>query len=255
MLARLRALDPPQALSQILFYRAAYWIVLSAFVLFYRARFFGVGHIPRTGGLLIIANHQSHLDPPLLGVAIRHRNMAAIAREGLFKNWLMGPLLRALGCIAIKEDEGDAGAIRTAIAQLKAGRVVVIFPEGSRSPDGALKHFKRGVWVLLARSGVPVLPAAVEGCFDAFPRGTAFPKLFGQRVAVSFGEPIPFATLKALGADAALADLAHKVESLRLDLRAKIRTATSNRLPALGPGDHVYPAAAEETSRDADQRG
>lgn len=245
VLERLRSMDPGQRIGQILFYRVCYWIVLGAFVLLYRARFFGTTRVPRHGGLLIIANHQSHLDPPLLGVAIRERNMAAIAREGLFAHWPMGPLLRGLGCIAIKEDEGDAGAIRTAIAQLKAGRVVVIFPEGSRSPDGALKHFKRGVWVLLARSGVPVLPAAVEGCFDAFPRGTSFPKLVGQRVAVSFGEPIAFANLKAMGADAALNDLAHRVEALRLDLRIKLRRASANRVPAPGAGDLVYPAGAE----------
>lgn len=255
MLSRLRALDPPQPLTQIVFYRVCYWIVLGAFVLFYRARFFGVDRVPRAGGLLIVANHQSHLDPPLLGVAIRHRNMAAIAREGLFKHWPMGPLLRGLGCIAIKEDEGDAGAIRTAIAQLKAGRVVVIFPEGSRSPDGALKHFKRGMWVLLARSGVPVLPAAVEGCFDAFPRNSRFPRLMGQRVAVSFGEPVPFAELKALGADAALARLANSVELLRLDLRCKLRKASGGRVPASGAGDLVYPAGAENQTVATEPRG
>lgn len=246
MLEGLKRLDPGQAVGQILFYRLCYWIVLGLFVLLYRARFFNTRSVPRSGGLLIIANHQSHLDPPLLGVAIRDRNMAAIAREGLFKHWPMGLLLRGLGCIAIKEDEGDAGAIRSAIAQLKAGRVVVIFPEGSRSPDGALKHFKRGVWVLLARSGVPILPAAVEGCYDAFPRGAAFPKLFGQRVAVAFGEPIRFAELKALGADGALQMLANRVESLRLNLRAKIRRATHERLPAHGAGDSHYPAGAED---------
>jgi 1-acyl-sn-glycerol-3-phosphate acyltransferase len=237
MLAHLRALDPPQPLRQVLFYRLCYWVVLSAFVLVYRARFWGVERVPRAGGVLVIANHQSHLDPPLLGVALRHRNMAAIARVGLFRNPLMGALLRGLGCIAIREDEGDAGALRTAIEQLKRGRVVVIFPEGSRSPDGALKDFKRGTWLLLARSGAPVVPAAVEGCFDAWPRQRRLPLLLGQRVAVAFGEPVPFETLKAMGGDAGLAHLAAQVEALRLDLRDKLRRATHGRLPAPGPGD------------------
>lgn len=238
-------LDPTEPLSKVIFYRVCWWIVLGAFVLVYRARFFNSRAVPQTGGLLVIANHQSHLDPPLVGVGIKNRNMAAIAREGLFKHWPLGWLLRSLGCIAIKESEGDAGAIRTAIAQLKAGRVVVIFPEGSRSPDGALKHFKRGVWVLLARSGADVLPAAVEGCYDAFPRHSRFPKLFGQRLGVSFGEVIPFAELKAMGADAGLNTLAHRVESLRMDLRAKLRKASGDRLPARGAGDCVYPACAD----------
>ncbi len=223
MLARLRALDPPQSLWQILFYRVGYWILLSFFVLFYRARFFGTLNIPDSGGLLIIANHQSHLDPPLVGVGIRRRNMAAIAREGLFKTFPFGLMLRGVGCIPIKEASGDAGAMRTAIEQLKRGRVVVIFPEGSRSNDGSLGEFKRGVWLLMMRSGVPVLPAAVEGCFAAWPRTRTLPRLFGQRVAVNYGVPIPFADLKALGSEKGLATLAASVESLRLDLRATLR--------------------------------
>lgn len=240
MLDRLHALDRPQPLRQILFYRLCYWVVLAFFVLVYRARFWGVPRVPRDGGVLVVANHQSHLDPPLLGVALRHRNMAAIARRGLFKNPLMGALLRGLGCIAIREDEGDAGALRTAIEQLKRGRVVVIFPEGSRSPDGAPRPFKRGTWLLLARSGVPVVPAAVEGCFDAWPRHRGFPVLFGQRVAVAFGEPIAFPDLKALGTEAGLALLAGRVETLRHELRSNLRRATRGRLPAPGPGDSVW---------------
>lgn len=224
MLDALRALDPPQPLRKVLFYRLFYWILLGLFTLIYRARFYNSSAVPPTGGLLVIANHQSHLDPPLVGVAIRKRNMAAIAREGLFKVWPLGAWLRAVGCIAIKDDEADAGAVRAAIAQLKLGRLVVIFPEGTRSPDGTIKEFKRGTWLLLARSGVPVLPAAVEGCFDAFPRGTAFPKLFNRRMAVAFGTPIPFDELKPLGPDAALDLLKSRVENLRADLAKKLET-------------------------------
>src|SRR6185369_13638676 len=131
----------------------------------------------------------------------------------------LGMFLRGVGCIPIKEDAGDAGAMRMAIEQLKRGRVVVIFPEGSRSPDGALHEVKRGVWLLMMRSGVPVLPAAVEGCFDAWPRSRALPHFFGHRIAVGFGQPVPFADLKAMGSEKGLARLAAEVETLRLDLR------------------------------------
>jgi len=226
-------------MRQILFYRFGYWLFMAFFTFFYRARFFGEPNIPESdqGGLLIISNHQSHLDPPLVGIGIRRRNMAAIAREGLFKHFPLGFLLRGVGCIPIKDDAGDAGAMRTAIEQLKLGRVVVIFPEGSRSADGALEPFKRGVWLLMMRSGVPVLPAAVEGCFDAWPRQNTWPHVFGYRVAVSYGKPIPFAELKALGSEAGLQRLAEEVETLRMDLRAKLRTATRGRLPRPGPGD------------------
>jgi len=237
MLARLRALDPGRPIHQILFYRVCRLIVLAIFKVFYRVRFHSRENVPRTGGLLVIANHQSHLDPPLVGLALNNRNMAAIARAGLFRVPVLGLLLRLWGCIAIKEEEGDAGAMRKAIEQLKAGRVVVIFPEGTRSPDGALQAFKRGVWVLMMRSGVPVIPAAVEGCFDAWPRDRKYPRVFGQRIAFAFGRAIPFADLKAMGSEAGLDRLATEVETLRMDLRRRMREATKGRLPRPGAGD------------------
>lgn len=242
LLDSLRRIDHGRPVSQILFYRLWYWVLLLLFTLIYRARFSNTAAVPDSGGLLVIANHQSHLDPPLVGLAIRRRNMAAIARAGLFRVPVLGWWLRAVGCISIKEDAGDAGAMRAAIEQLKAGRLVVIFPEGSRSPDGSLQEFKRGVWVMMMRSGVPVLPAAVEGCFDAMPRTRTLPRIFGQRVAVAFGTPIPHAELKALGADAGLARLAAEVDALRLGLRRSLRTATRGRVPRPGPGDRPWTA-------------
>lgn len=247
MLSSVRRLDPTQPLRRVLFYRVCYWIVMGLFTLVYRARVFHSSRIPASGGLLIVCNHQSHLDPPLVGVGIRQRNMAAIAREGLFRAPVFGWLLRSLGVIAIKESEGDAGAMKRSIEQLKAGRVVVIFPEGSRSPTGELMPFKRGTWLLLARSGVNVLPAAVEGCFDAWPRSSPLPRLLGQRVAVAFGHPIPFADLKALGADAALDRLSTEVGALQQALRQRLPRATSR--PAQPPRP-ASSARSEKPQRD-----
>lgn len=250
MLGSLAALDEGRPLRQVLFYRLCYWVLFILFILVYRARFFGVDRVPRSGGLLVVCNHQSHLDPPLVGLSLRRRNMAAVARESLFRHWPLGWLLRSWGCIPINDEEGDAGAIRASIAQLKAGRVVVIYPEGSRSPDGGMFEFKRGAWLLMSRSGVDVIPAAVEGCYDAWPRRRAVPTLIGGRVAVQFGEVIPFAELKAMGVDRALDHLAREVDVLRHDLRERLRTATCGRVPAPGPGDDAYsPRPMPETPR------
>jgi 1-acyl-sn-glycerol-3-phosphate acyltransferase len=215
-------LDPGRPISQIIFYRFWYWMLLSFLTAFYRARFFNTLNVPDAGGLLVISNHQSLLDPPLVGVALRRRNMAAIAKAPLFNIPILGWWLRNVGCISVKEDAGDAGAMRAGIEQLKRGRLIVIFPEGSRTPDGTIKPFKRGVWLLMMRSGVPVLPAAVEGCYEAWPRQKKFPNLFGHRVGVNFGTPIPFQELKALGSDAGLARLQSEVESLRAELAQRL---------------------------------
>lgn len=217
---RLRGGDPDRPLAQVLFYRLCAWVVLAFFVLVYRARVYGAERIPARGGLLVIANHQSHFDPPLVGVALLPRHAAMIARQSLFR-FPLGLMLRGFGAIPIKDDEGDAGAMRAAIAQLSAGRVVVIFPEGSRTPDGRMQPFKRGVWLLMTRARATVLPAAVDGCFEVFPRTARRPRLFSRRLAVAFGEPLAFETLKAMGSEAGLAELARRVETLRGELADK----------------------------------
>lgn len=220
-----RRFDATQPLWQILFYRTCYWIVMLVVTFLYRLRIHGVRNLPPpgTGGLLVVANHQSHWDPPILGISFRTRNMASIAREGLFKVPGLRQLLLGLGSIPIKEDEGDAAAIRTAIAELKKGRLTLIFPEGTRTPDGEVKGFKRGAWVLLSRAKVDVMPAAIEGAFDSWPRWDHFPRLFGCRIGVSFGKPIPYDELKALGPDAGLARLQSEVERLRADLARELQ--------------------------------
>lgn len=240
MFSRLRAQDPTRPLLHVLFYRLCRAITAAAMHLFYRLRVFGREHIPASGGLLVVANHQSHLDPPLIGVALgQHggRNMASIAREGLFKTPVLGLLLRWLGAISIRQREGDAAAIRAAIAELKKGRMILIFPEGSRSPDGALQSFKRGAWLLMSRSGCDILPAAVEGAFDAWPRDRTLPRLFGCRCAVKFGPVISAKTLGELGPDAGLDLLAERIDAMRLEIRAELRRSSRGQLPRPGPGD------------------
>ncbi len=219
MFARLRASDPTEMLWHVAFYRFCRMLCVVASRVLYRLRIEGRENVPSSGGLLIVSNHQSHLDPVFVGVGVGRRNMASIARAGLFKNPLLRLLLRGLGSISLKQDEGDAGAIRTAITELKKGRAMLIFPEGSRSPDGNVHEFKRGTWLLLSRSGCTVLPAAVEGAFYAWPRTRSVPHLFGHRCAVAFGEPIPFDDLKRLGPDAGLEMLATRVNDLRLKLQ------------------------------------
>lgn len=237
MLAGLRSCDPTQPLWRTAFYRLCRKIIAVYVRTCYRVRIRGAKNIPPTGPVLVVSNHQSHLDPPLVGVALGHRNMASIAREGLFKVPVFGLVLRALGAISIRQNEGDTGAMRAAIGELKKGRLMLIFPEGSRSPDGAVHEFKRGAWLLMTRAGCDILPAAVEGAFDAWPRDRKFPRLLGCRCAVAFGQPISHAQLKDLGADAGLEFLAQRIDQMRLELRHELREATGGRLPEAGAGD------------------
>lgn len=221
MMDRLRALDPGQSLPSILFFRLCHDAALLALTALYRMRSFDEERVPGRGGVVLVANHQSHLDPPAIGCLLRRRHIVPIARMGLFKNPVLGWLITRLNSISINEKEGDAVAIRRAVRELHAGRCVLIFPEGSRTPDGTVREFKRGTWLLLSRARCAVVPVAIEGAYEAWPRHARFPRVWGQRISVKFGEAIEFEELVALGADGGLARLRDEVIGLREALRRK----------------------------------
>lgn len=229
---------PGQSLPSIAMFAAIRNSAALAYTLLYRARVFGVTNVPPTGPCLIASNHQSHLDPPLIASAILHRAIHFVAKADLFKFKPFAWLIASLNSIPVKQDgSADMSAIREILARLEIGAPVLIFPEGSRTIDGHLAPFQRGVALLVKKGGCPVVPCAVEGCRDAFPRGQPFPSLWGKRVAVAFGTPIPHDELLKDGAEAGLIRLAREIETLRLDLRSKLRASTNGRYPAPGPGD------------------
>lgn len=238
---------PPPPRAPSLTQRALYWCVWNATLLLltivYRLRRFHTERIPRTGPVLLIANHQSHLDPPSLSMCVTRRQTHFLARAGLFSSRAFGWLIRSLNAVPIKEESGDLGAIRAILARLETGVPVLMFPEGSRSFDGAMQPFKRGVALLLRRARCPVVPMAIEGAFDAFPRQARVPSFWGKRVAVAVGHPIAADELLKDGPDAALDRLQREVDELRRELRARLRASSGGRYPRSGPADAPAPQA------------
>lgn len=229
---------PGQSLPSIAMFAAIRNSAALAYTLLYRVRVFGASNVPPTGACLIASNHQSHLDPPLIASAVLHRAIHFVAKADLFKFKPFAWLISSLNSIPVKQDgSADTGAIREILARLEIGAPVLIFPEGSRTLDGRLSPFQRGVALLVRKGRCPVVPCAVEGCRDAFPRGESFPSLWGKRVAVAFGTPIPHDELLKDGAEAGLLRLGREIETLRLDLRRKLRASSNGRYPAPGPGD------------------
>jgi len=172
-----------------LFYWTARAVVRGFLLVKYRLKIVGEENIPLKGGVVLCANHASYLDPPVLGCATSRRMVRFMARSTLAKNRALDVLYKWLKAILIHRDRGDLGAMKTAIKCLKAGDVIGIFPEGTRSPDGTLQEAKGGIAFLLAKAAVPVVPMYLEGTYKAFPKGAN--KLAPSRITVYVGRPIP----------------------------------------------------------------
>lgn len=239
MLAHLRAADPTQPIASILFYKVCYTLTLIASTLFFRLRVFGLGNVPRTGPLLIVANHQSHLDPPMIGLALRRRHAAMIARSGLFKYPMLAWLINNLGAISLKENEPDTVAMKRAINALNNNRAVVIFPEGSRTHDGRLQSFQPGTWLLIRRAKCAVLPVAVEGAFDAWPRSRPLPSLARKRIAVNLGRPIPSESLAGLSPEQGLDLLKSRIAALQSQITPTLPRSSRLRAHPSNPASHA----------------
>ncbi len=190
---------------------AAFMIVRTLYGLrrLHRAR------VPKSGPLVIVCNHQSHFDPPIVSFCCDVRATHFMARDSLFKFKPFGALISSLQSFPVSRGDADTAAIKEAVRRVKMGGAVLLFPEGTRSRDGEVGEFKRGALLILKRAKCPVLPIGLDGPIDAFPRTRTFPRLFGVRIAAVVGEPISYEELFADGPDAALDRLRAEVARLK----------------------------------------
>ena len=159
---------------------------LSGIVLF-KSRCIGREKIPSQGGALVCSNHQSNLDPMVVGMQSQRR-MNYLARKSLFDSFLFGWIIRFLDAISIdREGLGFAGLKQT-LSCLRAGEIVLLFPEGTRTDDGELLELKPGVCSLVRRGKVPLVPVGIDGPFQAWPRSSLLPHREVVRVVI--GDPI-----------------------------------------------------------------
>ena len=179
--------------------RPAYWLGRTLLVgylgLYHRFKAEGVEHLPKTGGALIVSNHQSFLDIPAIAVAAP-RHVAFVARATLARSRFLDWLMRESGCVLIHPNTPDRAALQGMIGHLEQGDCVAVFPEGTRTRDGSLGPFRAGAAVAARRAGVPIVPAAIQGAFEAWPRSRKLPR--PRRVAVHLGAPIPSDTKDAM---------------------------------------------------------
>ena len=167
-------------------------IAVALMRLLFRMEVVDAGRVPATGPVLIVSNHVSLLDPPLVGGSAP-RPLFFMAKEELFRIPLFGRLIRSLNARPVRRDGSDMRALKAALALLQEGRAILVFPEGTRGEEGQpLREGKPGVGMLAVLSGAAVVPAYVSGSGHALPRGRALPR--PGRVRVTFGPPLFFKT-------------------------------------------------------------
>ena len=121
----------------------------------------GMERVPASGPLIIVANHQSNIDPPLIG-AIFPRRVWFLAKEGIFRNPVSNWFLRSWGAFPLRRGETDARAFRWIMGKLSQGEVVMLFPEGTRNP-GAMGEAHPGISQLALKMNVPLVPIGITG--------------------------------------------------------------------------------------------
>jgi len=159
------------------------------FYLYHRGRVYNSERLPDTGAFILAGNHVSFLDPPFFGLACQ-REAFYLARDTLFRNPLAGWILRSWNCVPISRERGDIGATRTAWRLLEEGKALLMFPEGTRSPNGQLQQPRAGVGMIAARAKVPIVPMRIFGTDRALPKGASLPR--PARVEIKFGEPFTY---------------------------------------------------------------
>jgi len=167
--------------------RASYWLAENL----YRAGLFllasteysGRENVPATGPLVVVSNHLSMSDIPLLAMAIR-RKLTFLGKIELWKNPFIGPLATWYGALPIDKNSNDIGAVRRSLQVLKAGGALVVFPQGTRSPEAKLLPGHPGASLIALHSGAAVLPVAITGT-----EGKGKQKRFRPRLTVTVGRP------------------------------------------------------------------
>ncbi len=144
----------------------------------------GREHVPKEGGCILAPNHRSHFDPPLVGSALS-RQVYFLAKKELFGVPVLGWLIRRTNALPIKRGAIDRAAVQSCLEALHNGRLLTVFPEGTRSKSNEFLSPKPGIGVIARKAGVPIVPVYVENSNDL-----KSCLLFKRRLRITYGEPI-----------------------------------------------------------------
>ena len=200
-------------------YRVAWIFFRILFAIYFRRRVFNPERVPPTGAVILASNHASFLDPPLVGSGLP-RAINYLARESLFRFPGIGALLRSWNSVPVDRDGGGASGLRAILDRLLAGGAIILFPEGTRTKDGRLQPARSGIGLTVIKSNEPVVPVRVFGTFEAYGRHVKFPR--PKPVAVKYGRPMQFETLRAEAKNCSKARLKEIYQQIANEIMAAI---------------------------------
>jgi 1-acyl-sn-glycerol-3-phosphate acyltransferase len=210
---------PDRSLGLIAWYHVVRYVTGLIATVLLRWRATGHGNVPESGAVLLVSNHLSYLDVFFLGIPLR-RPLNFVARSTLFVP-VLGTLMRSVGAFPIQREGMGASGMKETLRRLRAGGIVTLFPEGTRSPDGELGPLKQGIAVLVVRAGVPVVPVGVAGTFEIWPRSRLIPVPHPMRV--HYGRPILPGELAGMENEAITDLIRDRIRECRLEARRGLR--------------------------------
>ncbi|QSR88993.1 1-acyl-sn-glycerol-3-phosphate acyltransferase [Methylacidiphilum caldifontis] len=201
-------------------YAIARALTLGFLKLFCDFKVYGQQNIP-SYPVLIVANHCSYLDPPIVGCAFK-KEIYFVGRKTLFNHQVFGKLISYLNTIPLDRDKPEVGSFKLILDLFEKGKSILIFPEGTRSPSGALQKAAPGVGYIAVKAKVPILPLRIFGSFEAFPRTAKFPKPYPIRVVIGQAyKPIdcPAGLSKKAYYQSVADEMISKIASLNIDYK------------------------------------
>ncbi len=157
----------------------------------------GIENVPRTGPLIVCANHSATLDPPLVPAFVPRGDTWSMAKSEYFRHPLVGWLFRHYHAFPVVRHTADRAALKRSFDLLKAGHSLIIYPEGTRIESGVLAKPEPGAGFIAQRVGCPVLPVGLTGSRECLPKGARWPRR--TRVTITFGKPFVLASRRADG--------------------------------------------------------
>src|SRR4030095_31967 len=185
----------------------------------FRWKVFNADRVPKSGPVILAANHASFLDPPLVGAALK-RQINYLARENLSRFPVLGWILRNWNVVPVDREGGGAKGLKAILDRLLDGQAIILFPEGTRTKERRLQPARSGIGLTVIKSTAPVVPVRVFGTFEAFGRHMQVPKL--RRVAVKFAIPMAFEELRAEAKSSTKARLKEIYQEVANEIMAEI---------------------------------